>query len=56
MFGILFSIPEGRRPTQGTYKLDHEQLGSFELFLVPVTDNGNVAYEAVFNRLKKKTK
>ena len=39
---------------QGTYLLEHEQLGSFELFLVPIRrDAEGFAYEAVFNRLKK---
>ncbi|HJR05776.1 MAG TPA: hypothetical protein VJ842_00660 [Pyrinomonadaceae bacterium] len=39
---------------QGTYLLEHERLGSFELFLVPIRrDAEGFAYEAVFNRLKE---
>lgn len=56
MFGILFSIPEWRQPTQGLYKLEHEKIGTFELFLVPVTSDEGIAYEAIFNNLKKKKK
>ena len=54
MFGILFSVPDGRKPEQGSYTMEHEKLGSFELFLVPVVSDDEVAYEAIFNRLKSK--
>ena len=54
IFGIFFSIPEGRKPAQGSYRMEHEKLGSFELFLVPVVSEDGVVYEAVFNRIKKK--
>jgi hypothetical protein len=38
---------------QGTYTLGHEQLGSFELFIVPIRkDEAGFYYEAVFNRVK----
>jgi hypothetical protein len=36
------------------YQLQHERLGAFELFLVPVgQDQDGVYYEAVFNRLQR---
>jgi hypothetical protein len=54
MFGIFFSIPEGKKPAQGTYGMEHEQLGRFDLFLVPVVSEDGIVYEAVFNRFKKK--
>ena len=38
---------------QGMYALEHEQLGSFELFIVPIRkDEAGFYYEAVFNRVK----
>jgi archaellum component FlaF (FlaF/FlaG flagellin family) len=38
---------------QGTYSLEHEQLGSFDLFIVPVRkDEAGFYYEAIFNRVK----
>ena len=38
---------------QGIYAMEHEALGSFELFIVPIRKNdAGFYYEAVFNRLK----
>jgi hypothetical protein len=38
---------------QGVYPLDHEAMGAFELFLVPVGKNERgYQYEAVFNYYK----
>jgi hypothetical protein len=38
---------------QRTYALEHEALGSFELFIVPIRkDEQGFYYEAVFNRVK----
>jgi len=54
MFSVLFSIPENGKPVQGLYKLEHDKLGTMELFLVPVSSDEDRAYEAVFNHLKKK--
>jgi hypothetical protein len=35
------------------YGVEHDRLGTFDLFLVPVgADETGVSYEAVFNRLK----
>jgi hypothetical protein len=50
-FALLFRGPSGHRLEQGTYKLTHEALGAFDLFIVPVgkaTDAQH--YEAIFNR------
>jgi hypothetical protein len=39
---------------QMTYQVEHEQMGEFELFLVPVTHTeGAFRYEAVFNYFKQ---
>lgn len=38
---------------QGSYAMEHEVLGSFELFIVPIRkDEAGFYYEAVFNRVK----
>lgn len=52
-FSILFcGLPE--QPLgQGLYRLDHDRLGSFDLFIVPVgRDAQGYQYEAIFNRLR----
>ncbi len=39
---------------QGTYRINHEQLGEMEIFLVPTAhDNNGFKYEAVFNLLNE---
>jgi hypothetical protein len=49
-FSVFFYGAEDRLLRQGIYLLEHEAMGAFELFLVPVgkTENG-YQYEAVFN-------
>jgi hypothetical protein len=38
---------------QRTYRMEHEQFGSVEIFIVPVRRDGEgIYYEAVFNRMK----
>jgi hypothetical protein len=40
---------------QGTYPVDHEQLGRMDLFIVPIRkDARGTCYEAVFNLLGEK--
>ena len=35
---------------QGTYKVEHEKLGTLEIFLVPIgPDKEGLCYEAIFN-------
>jgi hypothetical protein len=52
-FSVLFREVEGHRASQGTYTLEHDRLGRFELFLVPIdAGQGRVALEAVFNRFR----
>jgi hypothetical protein len=51
-FAITFQGPHDRPLPQGTYQLEHDQIGSFPLFIVPVgAASGGIQYEAVFNRL-----
>jgi hypothetical protein len=53
--GSLSALFEGPRHgplTQGTYDVDHAQLGRFPLFLVPVgIEGGALRYQAVFTWL-----
>lgn len=49
-FSVLFEGP-GEAFPQATYPVEHDALGSFPLFLVPVlAEDGVRRYEAVFNR------
>ena len=51
-FSLVFRGPRERLLQQGLYAMQHDQLGAFELFLVPVgQDTAGIYYEAVFNRL-----
>jgi hypothetical protein len=51
-FVVLFRGPGDAPLAQGTYEVEHDSLGAFALFLVPVgVDERGVQYEAVFNRL-----
>ncbi len=49
-FSILFRAPKDINLPQGIYQVEHEKMGTLELFLVPIMpdENGNL-YEAVFN-------
>lgn len=49
-FSLLFRGPHGRHLPQRIYHLEHDQLGTVELFLVPLTpDARGTLFEAVFN-------
>jgi len=51
-FSIFFDGPNIYLP-QRVYSFEHESMGQFELFLVPVAQNGErFRYEAVFNYFK----
>jgi hypothetical protein len=53
-FSAFFVGPEQPPLQQMTYSVNHEQMGEFELFLVPVARvEGGFRYEAVFNYFKK---
>ncbi len=49
-FSILFRGPKDTNLPQDIYKVEHDKMGTVELFLVPIMpdENGNL-YEAVFN-------
>ena len=53
IFSILFRGPLKTPLAQRIYQLEHAEMGTFELFIVPVAMNEQgYEYEAVFNRLK----
>lgn len=50
-FSIQFQGPGNLFLPQRTYTIEHETIGRFDLFLVPVGKNSTgFEYEAVFNR------
>ena len=54
-FSAFFSGPRQPYLPQSVYQLEHEEMGAFELFLVPVgSDENGFRYEAVFNYFKDK--
>ena len=49
-FSVYFKGPEAPHLPQKTYTLLHDQMGEFEIFLVPISPNDQgFRYEAVFN-------
>jgi hypothetical protein len=53
-FAIVFRGPREILLHQGIHSFTHEQMGQFEMFIVPVRqDEHGFYYEAVFNRLRE---
>jgi hypothetical protein len=51
-FSLVFSAPHDSPLWQGLYQFEHDALGEFALFIVPVgRGEQGVDFEAVFNRL-----
>ena len=51
-FSLLFHGPQSPFMPQSIYKLQHAELGTLEIFLVPVArDQDGFEYEAVFNQM-----
>ena len=49
-FSLMFRAPPGTRLPQRIYRLEHDELGMLELFLVPIgPDADGMCYEAVFS-------
>ena len=49
-FSVFFAGPGDPFLPQKVYRLEHERMGEFELFLVPIAgDEKGYRYEAVFN-------
>ena len=52
-FSAFFNGPPKPYLPQRVYALEHDRMGAFELFLVPVaSDENGFRYEAVFNYFK----
>ena len=50
-FSLVFHGPSGAPLEQQVYQLEHDAIGSVEIFLVPVgQDAAGFLYESVFNR------
>ena len=53
-FSVFFVGPPAPYLSQRVYSLRHEQMGEFELFLVPIAgDQRSFRYEGVFNYFKQ---
>jgi hypothetical protein len=53
-FSVLFRGPLERGVRQGSYSFEHDELGTFDLFIVPISrQEDGLVYEAAFNRIKK---
>jgi hypothetical protein len=51
-FSLIFRGPTEHLLAQATYKMAHDKLETFDLFIVPIArDEDGVRYEAAFNRL-----
>lgn len=55
-FSAYFAGPAESFLPQGTYAMEHDRMGQFDIFLVPiVSEESDVHYEAVFNYFKPKS-
>jgi hypothetical protein len=53
-FTLVFHGPDNRFLPQRMYPFEHDQIGRFELFIVPIGQKpGFIQYQAIFNRLTK---
>ena len=53
-FAVVFRGPLDQFLGQGMRSFDHEKLGQFELFIVPIKqDDKGYYYEAIFNRFRE---
>ena len=53
-FSLLFRGPKDSPLAQGMHRFEHDEIGSFDLFIVPVSqDQEGTQYEAIFNRLRR---
>jgi hypothetical protein len=54
-FSVFFDGPDEVQLPQGVYSLSHDQMGEFEIFLVPIARNeSGFRYEAVFNYFQER--
>jgi hypothetical protein len=49
-FSIVFRGPKDALLPQRIYRMEHEEIGAFDIFLVPIgPDEEGLLYEAIFN-------
>ncbi len=49
-FSLVFCAPQDSPPAQGVYRIEHDEVGSHDLFLVPIRKDGKgLYYQAIFN-------
>jgi Domain of unknown function (DUF6916) len=49
-FSIVFRGPRDALLPQRIYRMEHEEIGAFDIFLVPIgPDEEGLLYEAIFN-------
>lgn len=54
-FSLIFRSANDIMVVQGLHRFEHDEMGAFDLFIVPVgRDESGTYHEAVFNRLIKK--
>jgi hypothetical protein len=54
-FSIVFRGPPALLLPQGIHRFQHDAIGAFDLFTVPISrDQHSLYYEAVFNRREEK--
>ena len=52
-FSLVFRSPLNMFLSQGVHNFSHEQMGQFELFIVPIRqDAQGFYYQAIFNRIR----
>lgn len=50
-FSIIFRGPHNPKLEQAIYSLEHQEIGAFDLFIVPIKrGEDGIYYEAIFNR------
>jgi len=55
-FALEFRGPRDRFIGQGTFGFEHDDMGRFDLFIVPIgLDAAGYRYEAIFNQLREGT-
>lgn len=54
-FFLVLKGPRSPRLIQRTHRLEHEKLGTFDLFITAIAgDDQSITYEAVFSRFRNK--
>jgi hypothetical protein len=54
VFSLVFHGPDSQLLPQRIYSFEHDQMGRFELFIVPIGQKpGFIQYQALFNRMIK---